>query len=92
MKFEWDRQKAKANIAKHGVSFERAKAVFADELAITEPDNDATEVRWRIMGLAEGVLIFVVYTEQEVEGEQIIRLISARQPTRAERKRYEEES
>ena len=92
MKFEWDRQKAKANIAKHGVSFERAKAVFADELAIIEPDNDATEARWRIMGLAEGVLIFVVYTEREIEGEQIIRLISARQPTRAERKRYEEES
>ena len=92
MKFEWDRQKAKANIAKHGVSFERAKAVFADELAIIEPDNDATEERWRIMGLAEGVLIFVVYTEREIEGEQIIRLISARQPTRAERKRYEEES
>ena len=92
MKFEWDRQKAKANIAKHGVSFERAKAVFADELAIIEPDNDATEERWRIMGLAEGVLIFVAYTEREIEGEQIIRLISARQPTRAERKRYEEES
>jgi uncharacterized protein len=92
MKFEWDRQKAKANIAKRGVSFERAKAVFADELAIIEPDNDATEERWRIMGLAEGVLIFVVYTEREIEGEQIIRLISRRQPTRAERKRYEEES
>ena len=58
MKFEWDRQKAKANIAKHGVSFERAKAVFADELSITELDEDAAEERWRIMGLAEGVLIF----------------------------------
>ena len=55
-------------------------------------DNDATEERWRIIGLAEGVLIFVVYTEREIEGEQIIRLISARQPTRAERKRYEDES
>ena len=54
--------------------------------------SDATEERWRIIGLAEGVLIFVVYTEREIEGEQIIRLISARQPTRTERKRYEEES
>ena len=89
MKFEWDHNKALVNINKHGVSFEEASTVLADLLSVTIPDplHPGNEERLVTIGQSEGRrLIVVVHTERE----GVIRLISARQATFRERKRYEE--
>ena len=84
--FEWDVRKAKINAAKHGVEFEVAKGVFSDQNAIIETDpNDAIEVRWRIIGLGTGNVLFVVFTEPD---DETIRIISARRANRHEQDRY----
>ena len=87
--FEWDPQKAKYNKRKHGVSFPEAATVFRDELSITayDPDHSANEDRYITIGWSEQHrLLMVSHTER---GDRI-RLISARELTRAEREVYEE--
>jgi uncharacterized DUF497 family protein len=89
MRFEWDEDKAARNLAKHGVSFEEAATVFGDMLSDTfdDPDHSIEERRFVIVGLSEkGRILIVAHTD---EGE-IVRLISAREPTRGEREFYEE--
>ena len=89
MKFEWDEDKAKSNLAKHAVSFEEAKTVFDDRLYVDfyDPDHSIEEARYLIVGESrEKHLLIVSYTERG----DLIRLISARQVTRAEREIYEE--
>ena len=89
MKFVWDNNKALSNIRKHGVSFEEASSVLADFLSVTIPDPlyPGNEERLITIGQSERQrLLVVVHTEQG----DIIRLISARQATVQERKRYEE--
>jgi uncharacterized DUF497 family protein len=88
MEFEWDSAKAKANIARHGISFETAKAAFQDLQAIELLDDDLSEERWRLLGRAGAELIMVVYTER---GDRI-RIISARKATTREQKVYLEQS
>ncbi|OBZ94209.1 hypothetical protein ADU59_18750 [Pararhizobium polonicum] len=85
--FEWDEQKAAANLAKHGVSFAAASAVFLDPFAVDIEDRsmDYGEIRRRIIGLASGLFLTVAYTERG----DAIRLISARRSTRTERQAYE---
>lgn len=88
MKFEWDPNKAKRNLVKHGVSFEDAAAVFADPLAgtISDPLHSGEEARFVTLGhSAFGALVVVVHAER---GERC-RIISARMATPSERKRYE---
>ena len=88
MKFQWDINKARRNLSKHGVRFSDAATIFDDELALTIEDPDAVG-EWRYVTIgqsAAGVLITVVYTLREKE----IRIISARQATRRERQYYEE--
>ncbi len=85
MEFEWDEHKADRNLAKHGVSFEAAKGVFRDPFALTEPDDEPTEERWRIIGLAQPGVLFVVFTERNGG---VIRIISARRANRHEQDRY----
>ena len=87
--FEWDDDKAKRNLAKHGVSFEEASTVFGDpfELVIHDPLHSQEEDRF--VSLAESIqrrLLVVVFTER---GDRI-RIISARKATRRERRKYEE--
>lgn len=86
--YEWDDRKAAANIAKHGVDFADAVLALEDALGLTMPDTSAaTERRFVTLGQdALGRLLVVVYT---VSAERV-RLISARQATRSERRRYEE--
>lgn len=87
--FEWDEDKAVANLKKHKISFEEAKTVFADPFAITidDPKHSADEHRFVDTGIsANGKILVVSYTERE----QKIRLISCRKATRTERKIYEE--
>lgn len=91
MRFEWDRQKAEANLHKHGVSFDEARSVFLDDLSIVIPDpaHSVEEERSIIIGVARNGQVFVVcYVEQG----SVIRLISARKATRAERWKYEQTS
>ena len=87
MKFEWDPAKAKANIARHGVSFEEAQAVFADSQAIEFLDDSAEEERWRLLGRAGRSLLMVVYTERGSR----VRIISARNATKREQEVYLEQ-
>ena len=84
--FEWDDDKNAANYVKHGVSFEEARLVFKDAFAIGEYDDraDYGEERFIIVGMAEGVLIFVAYTER---GDRV-RIISARRATSHEQNDY----
>ena len=84
--FKWDNQKAAANLRKHGVDFADAATVFADDLAITVPDEQSQEDRFVTLGVdALGRLLVVVYTRR---GENV-RIISARRATRRERREYE---
>ena len=88
MEFEWDEEKAAANLAKHGVSFEEAATVFGDPLSDTfdDPDHSTEERRFVIIGMSErGKMLIVAHTD---DGE-VVRLISAREPTRGEREFYE---
>ncbi|KAA3503931.1 MULTISPECIES: BrnT family toxin [Rhizobium/Agrobacterium group] len=86
--FEWDAHKASANLAKHGVSFESARSVFDDPFAVDMEDRSANygEVRRRIVGLGNGLVLTIIYTERS----ETIRIISARKATRVERKEYNE--
>jgi uncharacterized DUF497 family protein len=89
--FEWDIAKARSNIRKHGVRFDEAQTVFTDDFSITipDPDHSAVEERFVVVGQShKNRLVVVVYTERG----KGIRLISARQATRAERKIYEKEN
>ena len=88
MQLEWDEKKNRANITKHGISFERAKGIFEGEiLTVIDERYDYGELREISIGMVEGVLILtVVHTDTE-DGK--IRLISARKANKQERKRYE---
>ena len=87
--FEWDESKEKANIAKHGVSFDEAKTVFYDENArlIADPDHSEDEDRFILMGLSSSLRLLVVCHCYRVD-EKVIRIISARKATRPESKSY----
>lgn len=89
MEFEWDEEKAAANITKHRVSFDEAKTVFDDPLYVDfyDPDHSADEHRYIIIGESQsGRLLIVSYTERD----NVARIISAREATRSEREAYEE--
>ena len=84
--YEWDEEKAAANLRKHGVDFADAALVLEDELALTLRDLHTEEERFVTLGKdPSGRLLVVVYTWR---GERI-RLISAREMTSKERRQYE---
>ena len=87
VEFDWDPDKAERNLLKHGVSFPEAATVFGDTLSTTFPDDVRSEQRWIIIGISEQRRILVVC---HVEEEEAIRIISAREATRQERRFYEE--
>jgi uncharacterized DUF497 family protein len=85
LNYEWDPRKAESNFAKHGVRFANATGVFADDAAITIPDDDLREERYVTIGHdGAGRLLVVVYTWRG-DG---VRLISARKATRTEAQHY----
>jgi uncharacterized DUF497 family protein len=87
MAYQWNRDKATANLRNHGIDFADAISVFSDDLAITIPDERFDEERFITIGVdAFGRVLVVVYTLRDDE----IRLISARKATRHERQQYEE--
>ena len=91
MRFEWYPEKARANLSKHGVSFDTASEVFADPMAITAPDRFVDgEFRWRSVGRVGPIAImFVAHTYRDDDGEEVVRLISALKARAHERRAYE---
>jgi len=86
MKFEWDEEKKKSNLEKHGVSFEEASTVFGDFSSITVEDPRHSENRFVMIGLsAHFNLLVVVHTERRNR----IRIISARFASKREVREYE---
>ena len=89
LEFEWNEDKAVSNNKKHGISFEEAATVFVDPLAAIFDDevHSAEEQREIIVGHSEkNRLLLVSFAERG----EAIRIISARQATKRERKDYEE--
>jgi uncharacterized DUF497 family protein len=91
--FEWDPTRAAVNLAKHEVSFKEAETTFDDPAAVDAPDlmHSTTEQRMRHLGRsAAGAVLMVVYTvrRKEADGQEAIRIISARRANRAERATY----
>ena len=86
--FEWNPIKAKENLRKHRISFERAAELFLDPLAISVVDQEHSEVedRWVTIGKdSHGRVLLLVHTFSEVSDEECkIRIISVRKATRRE--------
>ena len=93
LKFEWNEEKSISNLQKHGVSFEEAKEVFEDPFHISKLDHrfDYFEERWITLGSTSKDKILVVANMFfDDNGEEIIRIISARKANQKERKFYEQ--
>ena len=88
--FEWDDEKAAANLAKHGVNFEQARDAFDDPFAIDFVDDreDYGEHRLILVGVVESHLLVVAHT---LRGDKV-RIISAREAQPHERRLYHEEN
>lgn len=88
MIFEWDSEKEKININKHGLDFSTAARVFMDEnrLEIFDELHSDLEERYITIGMIDNVayIVVVVYTERG----EAIRIISARKATENERRMY----
>ncbi len=85
MTYEWDRNKAGANVRKHGIRFSDALTVLEDDLALTMEDDNTDERRWLTLGRDHfGRVLVVVYAWRGDE----IRIISARKASPEERRRY----
>jgi hypothetical protein len=82
--FEWDDEKAEANLAKHGVSFQEAATVFADPRAVYLDDGSGTDRMVVIGASIRERILYVVHVERR----QRDRIISARRATAAEREVY----
>ena len=96
VRITWDPDKADSNRVKHGISFEDASQVFLDPLRMTRQDRIVGgEYRWQTVGQIYDVTVILMahtITERsEPETVDVIRIISARKATKAERKRYENE-
>ncbi len=89
MQFEWNADKANSNLKKHGVSFNEASTVFNDALSVTFPDPNHSYDggRYVIIGLSiAGRILVVPHTDRADR----VRIISAREATRNERRFYED--
>ncbi|MEI8093290.1 MAG: BrnT family toxin [Spirochaetales bacterium] len=92
MTFDWDAGKDASNQAKHGVSFDEAKLVFADPLHVSLLDHRFSyfEERWITIGETPyGRLLVVANLYFDSNGQEVIRIISAREASQNERKHYE---
>lgn len=89
--FEWDTNKAKSNLIKHGIRFEEAVLVFDNPYHLSLQDrHENGEFRWQTIGLVHGlIVIMVAHTVRFESGDEVIRIISARKADRKERSRYE---
>lgn len=95
LEFAWDPAKAASNLTKHRVAFAQAATVFADALALTVFDavHSEFEERWFTLGMdSQGKLLAVSHTYSTTGTTSArVRIISAREATRNERRQYENE-
>lgn len=91
MEFEWNPQKAEANLKKHNISFREAVTVFGDRLSVTvfDPDHSFEEDRYITVGLSDASRLLII---SHTDREERIRIITARELTRDERRTYEEDN
>ena len=89
LRFEWDKQKEKSNVKKHGISFDEAHTVFYDEKAIQffDPDHSDDEDRFILLGMSFKLNILVV-CHCFRESDTVIRIISARKADSDEENEY----
>lgn len=100
MRYEWDERKNRQNRRKHGgISFEMAAWVFEDERCLVGKDrsDETGEQRWHAIGAVRTgtdilVLLVVHVYREDRDGEEIIRIISARRAEKHERRRYQEQT
>ena len=94
--FDWDPNKAKINLRKHGVSFEQSSTIFLDArmISVFDTEHSEHEELWATIGIDKnGNLLVVVHTFQQLDADSCrIRIISARKATRKELKQYREEN
>ncbi len=92
MRFEWDSKKNRINRTKHkGLDFETAARVFDDPKVVLMHDRFIDgEQRWHAIGAVSAALLLVVhvYREDDANGEEIIRILSAREANQRERRIY----
>ena len=87
--FDWDENKNRINLEKHGITFEETSTVFFDDRAILfdDPEHSIDEDRFLLLGMSETAKVCIVchcYRESDT----VIRIISARQATRKEEQIY----
>lgn len=89
LSFVWDEKKAEENFKKHKISFEEAQTVFSDPNArmIFDPDHSVDEDRFILLGISAALRILIV-CHCFLEGDRIIRIISARKANKNEQKQY----
>ncbi|WP_071818230.1 BrnT family toxin [Crocosphaera subtropica] len=95
MEFEWDEQKNKNNIIKHGISFQEAKEIFKDPSLLTYIDDRFNYEETRQLSIGQLflpkqpiIIVLVVHTDRN----GVTRIISARRASRKKRKFYEQQS
>ena len=91
LKFEWDENKNEINKQKHGISFETACEVFYDDDAVLfdDPDHSVGEERFLIIGMTESLKKICIVSHCYRDSDNVIRLISAREATKNEKKVYQ---
>ena len=97
MRYEWEERKNRLNQKKHGVSFEVAAIALEDENCLIGPDriDESGEQRWHAigavqMGAGTRVVLFVVHVyREELDGKEIVRIISARRADKHDLERYQ---
>jgi uncharacterized protein len=94
MRFIWDEEKNRRNLAKHRISFETASFVFEDPFVLSRLERIVDgEERWQTMGLIGAiVVVLVAHTFNDAGDDAVIRIISARKATSHERREYEKNS
>src|ERR1035438_4643348 len=92
MRSEWDDEKQRRNVLKHGVSFEAARLVFDDPLLISARNRVVDgEERWLTIGeTVGGVLLVVAHTVRFTGEDEVVRIISARKAAAREKRLYAE--
>jgi len=93
MRFEWDTEKEKLNIQKHGISFEQASYVFADPFALSQYDDEHSQIedRWILLGRSlNDTILTIIHTFKEESGTESVRIISARKATNSEKQVYQQ--
>lgn len=88
MKFEWDKNKAKTNLKKHRVSFEEAETIFEDDFTVTIKNDEHSFDEERFVTIGQSLAERLLIVSHTLNREKI-RIISARKPTKSERKDYE---